>query len=463
MSNNFSRRDFLRWASAGAGAAAVGGGIWVTGRNAGSGQTGAAPVVREPRPNSTDEPSPTEPSAPATDGQPTADAITELPATVPPTADPSARRLVVIEMGGGNDGLSMVVPYAVGGYYDRRPRTSIAADTVHVVDDTFGLHPSLTRLFDRGGFSIIQGVGSFAPNLSHFDMQDRWWTGDPNRNGGYDTGVIGRLADIIGDPNAAAVAISHGQANHPIIRSNRAATMALPGSGGGYLSGAGPDDVVRYQFQQAFGRFAAAGGDGWLGRVRATDGLAANFAAKLVESEAAQNAAQEAGEEPIQYPGNALGNGLQFAARLFASDSLTRVVHVPMDENFDTHDNHLDPYSQIMNSFDEAIEAFRLDLERRGLADSVLIMTTSEFGRRIDDNGSNGLDHGTASTAMLIGPVANAIYGELPSLDDLDETGNLKATVGFDQYYATVFERWLGAPASEMFNGSVTLIGDLLA
>ncbi len=461
MSNNFSRRDFLRWASAGAGAAAVGGGIWLTGRNAGSGQSGAAPVIREPRPNTTDGASVTE-SPSITDGQ-VADSSAELPATVPPTADPAARRLVVIEMGGGNDGFSMVVPYGVGGYYDRRQRTSIAADTVQVIDGTYGLHPNLTRLFDRGGFSIVQGVGSFAPDLSHFDMQDRWWTGDPNRNGGYDTGVLGRLADVIGDPAAAAVAISHGQANHPIIRSNRAATMSLPGSGGGYLHGAGPDDVVRYQFQQAFSRFAAAGGDGWLGRLRTTDGLAANFAARLVESDEAQNAAQAAGEEPIQYPGSALGDGLQLAARLFATDSLTRVVHVPMNDNFDTHDNHLDPYAQIVSTFDEAVEAFRLDLERRGLADSVLIMTTSEFGRRIDDNGSNGLDHGTASTAMLIGPVANAVYGELPALDDLDETGNLKATVGFDQYYATVFERWLGAPTSEMFTGSVSLIGDLLA
>ncbi len=452
MSNSFTRRDFLRWASAGAGAAAVGGGIWITGRNAGTGDVKSAAVVREPRGKvangsgdvaSTDaEGRTTEPSS----------------AAAPPTADPAARRLVVIEMDGGNDGLSMVVPYGVGGYYDRRARTSIAAGDVLTIDDRFGLHPNLGRLHSRGGLAIVQGVGSFSPDLSHFDMQDRWWSGDPNGRGTYDTGVLGRLADLIGDPAAAAVAVSHGQANHPIIRSRTAPTMSIPGSGGGYLAGANSDEGMRYVFQQAFGRFASVGGDGWLGRLRISDGRAASLATRLVAAEQAAQAASDSGEEAVEYPGTTLGEGLRLAAQLFSSDGLTRIIHVPMNENFDTHDNHLDPYSQIMNSFDEALEAFRIDLDRRGLADSVLIMTTSEFGRRLSDNGSNGLDHGTASTTMLIGPVNSGLYGQLPSFDDLDDTDNLKATVGFDQYYATVFEKWFGVPSSEMFKGGVALL-----
>ncbi len=458
MSNDFSRRDFLRWASAGAGATAVGGGIWLTGRSAGDARLGSPGARNEPGPVSADGSPGTEPR-PASAEDPV---VTDLSATGPGTADPAARRLVVIEMAGGNDGLSMVVPYGTGAYYDRRTRTSIAPDDVLAIDDRFGLHPNLARLRDRGGLAIVQGVGSFAPTLSHFDMLERWWIGDPNGNGGFDTGVLGRLADVIGDPAAAAVVVSHGQANHPIIRSRSAPTMSLPGSGGGYLSGADPDDVVRFQFQEAFRRFAGDAGDGWLGRLRAADGLASAFAAKLVGAEQAQQALDETGEQQVQYPGSALGDGLRLAAQLFATDSLVRAVHVPMNENFDTHDSHLDVYAQVMNGFDEAIEAFRIDLERRGLGDSVLIMTTSEFGRRLADNGSNGLDHGTASTAMLIGPVNPGLYGELPAFDDLDDTDNLKATVGFDQYYATVFERWLGVPSTDLFTGGVSLIDGII-
>jgi len=115
------------------------------------------------------------------------------------------------------------------------------------------------------------------------------------------------------------------------------------------------------------------------------------------------------------------------------------------DGSYDTHDNHRDQYTQLAGGLDEALDAFLADLARRGLADRVLVATTSEFGRRVADNGSDGLDHGAASVALLAGPVVGGLHGSLPSLTATNEDGNLTATVTMSEYYATIAEGWLGS------------------
>jgi uncharacterized protein (DUF1501 family) len=117
---------------------------------------------------------------------------------------------------------------------------------------------------------------------------------------------------------------------------------------------------------------------------------------------------------------------------------------------FDTHDDHHATHPGLLADVNDSIAAFLDDLAGRGMAGEVLVMTTSEFGRRAADNGSAGLDHGSASVGMLVGPVVPGLHGEAPSLTVLDDSGNLVATLGFDSYYATVAERWLGVPAGEV-------------
>jgi uncharacterized protein (DUF1501 family) len=131
-----------------------------------------------------------------------------------------------------------------------------------------------------------------------------------------------------------------------------------------------------------------------------------------------------------------------------------KVVHVPYGADFDTHEDHVGKYPKIMHDLDAALEAFRIDIEHRKLSDAVLIATLSEFGRRVPDNGSSGLDHGAASVALLLGPVQPGMYGEYPALSDLDENDNLKATVNFTEYYATIFEGWFGVPTDGLLPGS---------
>lgn len=443
-----SRRELLKWASAGAGAAAVGIGTYAAGRGGAPSSSGVLATASDgtltPAPSGRRAPSP-EAAAPMT-------SLDAPPVSVgAPTDDRGQRLLVVVEMAGGNDGMSMMVPYGDGAYYDLRRYTSIAPADVLALDDRVGFHPALTSLHARGA-AVVQGVGSFDSDGSHFEMLARWWAGTPSSGGGRDSGFLGRLADAIGDPSAPAVALSVGSGATPAIASRSVGTLAIPGANAaGYLAGAGDDDPFRRLFQEGFAAFGTGTPMFELDeRIRRLKTQSASFAAVLNEL------ADEEGDGG--YPSSDLGQGLRLAAQLFGGDQGVRIVHVPMHQDFDTHDDHNGRYPGLMQDFDTSVQAFLDDLAARGLSDRVLLMTTSEFGRTARDNDSGGLDHGTASHALLVGPVNAGRFGEHPSLTDLDDNGNLRATVGLDQYYATVAEGWFGVPASEVLDTGATAI-----
>lgn len=213
MTDNFSRRDFLKWMSAGAGAAAAGGAIWIS-------NSGHAPEVGGAV-SASEQPSDTSP--PGTEAPQKA----QTPTAVTPISDVERRTLVVIELDGGNDGLSTLVPYGLPGYYDLRTTTALAAGDVLALDDEVGWHPSLSRV-SAHGLAVVEGVGSWKPDGSHFEMMRRWWSGDNDGSAGYPTGFLGRLADVIGDPAAPAAALTIGSGNHPALLSQKVSTLALP-------------------------------------------------------------------------------------------------------------------------------------------------------------------------------------------------------------------------------------------
>ena len=441
---SISRRELLKWVSAGAGAAAVGGGTWVLGRNDHSGNS---PVGASA--TSADGPASTLGERVAT----SVDAVSE-PAVVA-TSDPGQRLLVVIEMGGGNDGMSTLVPYGMGEYYDLRQRTAVGVEDVLALDDRFGFNSKLANIHRRGA-AVFPGVGTPEPDGSHFEMMARWWNGSPTRSGAFDTGFLGRLADAIGDPSAAAVAVSIGSGAHPSLISKKAPTLSIPNAYSfGYLVGAGDDDPFRQAFQRGYLGFGqGASANRFAELLRSLKGQSVDFANGF-------GAFDPDGEN--SYPGSELGRGLRLAAHMLAADNGVRIVHVPMNEDFDTHDDHAGRHPQLMASLDNSVEAFFADIEARGMADRVLVMTTSEFGRTARDNASGGLDHGTASTAMLLGPIKAGLYGDHPSLTDLDDNGDLVATMPFDQYYATVAEGWFGVPAGDVLGGDAAAIAGVFS
>jgi uncharacterized protein (DUF1501 family) len=429
-----NRRKFLKGAglTAGAGIGAAG---WL--RGTGGDSSGAGTAVLGATTNDT-----------------TADSTTPGDSVAPARAVSGTRRLVVVELDGGNDGLNTLVPYTSGRYRDLRPRVAVAPGDVIELAGGWGLHKNLARLHQQG-LAVVQGIGSMNPDGSHFEMMNRWWRGDPDGTLPPGTGFFGRLADIIGSTDAAAVAISIGSGASPALVSQKVTTLALPSpDAGGYLVGADPNDQARSSFQKGFAAMVLGGSDERLAMARAVGAGAIDFATTLTKL-----AADDGGD----YPGGNLSDGLRLAGRLLASDPGVRIVHIPAGMDFDTHSDHVGRHPQLLDSIDAAVAAFLADMDRRGLGDDVLVMTTSEFGRTAKDNESNGLDHGTASVALLAGAVKPGIYGEASSLDKLDENDQLVATMGLDGYYATIAERWFEVPAGDVVAGKPKLIDGLLS
>ncbi|WP_157391687.1 DUF1501 domain-containing protein [Nocardia terrae] len=360
-------------------------------------------------------------------------------------AAPDRRRLLVIEMAGGSDGLSMTVPYTDSRYRDLRRRTAIAAEHVHALDDRLGLHPHLSKLA-ASGVAVVPGVGIAKPDLSHFEMLYRWQTGNPEGLIRADTGFLGRLCDHLGDPSAPAVGVALGVGSSQALACERVTTLSVD-SGNDGLFPVFDDENVR---------------DAWLAAQRAmahpdrTD--APSFATARAGTAAAlrfSDVAATLTPAGDGYPHSDLGIQLRLAARLLADDNHgLRIVHVPMGADFDTHTKHPGRYEKLMKDLDDSLAAFRTDLARRGMADRVLIAAYSEFGRRVPDNDSDGLDHGAAGTALLLGPVNPGVFGEQPSLRALDADDNLRATVDMTEFYATLAESWFGVPATDVLPGS---------
>ena len=357
------------------------------------------------------------------------------------------RVLIVIEMAGGNDGLTTVVPYGVGSYYDHRKATAIAADKVLRLDGTYGLHPALKRIHQRG-VAVIQGVGTGDPDLSHFEMLRRLWAGQSNGNSTSTNGFFGRLCDEIGEPDAPAVGLSLGVGPTPTLVSERRLTASLD-----FQNPAAPlpdDSDVAAVWKAGYAAMSHPDRVDTIAMLGARKGIMGAIRMEDL-----------VGRIPTpggSYPKTDLGAQLQFAARLIAARAGIRVLHVPVNADFDTHENHVSKAATNLGMVDAALGAFWDDLDARRLSSSALVMTTSEFGRRVDDNGSGGLDHGAASVALLSGPVNPGFYGAVPSLDKLDGDGNLKASLRFEDYFGTVAEGWFGVPAKSVLPNSPSVL-----
>jgi uncharacterized protein (DUF1501 family) len=365
------------------------------------------------------------------------------------------RRLVVLDCGGGNDGLSMLPPRgsAHSIYRAHRPNTFIDEAMLLPLagSTTVGMHPNLSRIHGRTP-AILQGVGVMQPDLSHFEMMRRWWSGDQTSNPQTGTGFLGRLCDEIGDPNAPAVGLSLGYGPSPALISQSAITLSM----NPYSDGSFPtfDDIDMHRaWVAAWKVMAERPGNETVPFCSARDGAAyaKNFSAMAKRFPAAGG----------NYPDNDLGYQLQLAARILAQDNGVRILHVPFYADFDTHDEHTTRHSLLLGQMDQAVDAFLMDLEARGIADKVLLAMTSEFGRRVLDNESFGLDHGAGNFLFLLGPITGGLFGQYPDLaiDSLDRDQNLVATVSMADYYASLAEDWFGVPASSVIPGGTKIAG----
>jgi uncharacterized protein (DUF1501 family) len=372
---------------------------------------------------------------------------------------PEDRVLVVVQLGGGNDGLNTVVPYGSDAYYKARPaiavpkpgRTQGNQQGALELDKNagLGLHPNLAgfkSLLDDGVASIIQGVGYPNPNRSHFTSMDIWHTANTNANG---HGWIGRYFDCTcnGTPvPEGAVAIGResplamqGQIQKPVSFESPELFRWL----GEDLTTDGEMKEPYHEINRA-GKLDKVDGESQLGFLMRT-ALDAQVSSDRIRAAVAKRPL-------VQYPGNQLARQLQMVGAMIRDGMKTRVYYVTLG-GFDTHANQIGSHANLMRQMGDSLNAFHRDLKEQGNSGRVLTMVFSEFGRRVAQNASGGTDHGTAAPMYLVGDMVKpGVLGEMPSLTDLDQ-GDLKFNVDFRSVYAAILEDWMGAPPEKILGG----------
>ena len=357
--------------------------------------------------------------------------------------------LVVLQLGGGNDGLNTVVPYADPAYHDARPGIGIAPDKVLRIDDHVGLNPALPgikALYDAGRVAVVQGAGYDNPTYSHFEALRVWEYADPQQRAS--DGWLGRLLatqlDSRGHPLAGCAL---GQASTPAELRAGGATVSVIESAQTYdvQGGAGRQVAAPALYRRTPGIYGALFDQALS---TAESGIAA-----LRDSSKYTPAVQYADSRTVYGSKNSLAGSLQLTAQMIVTQPQVKICHVVLG-GFDTHQDEDQRQTALLTDVDGAVSAFFKDLDAHGVASRVVMVTWSEFGRRVVENGSRGTDHGSANPMFVIGaPVQGGMHGAQPSLTDLDN-GNLKHTVDFRSVYQALIRDWLGGDAESVLGQS---------
>jgi len=353
--------------------------------------------------------------------------------------------LVVLQLSGGNDGLNTVVPYGDDEYARNRPTLRLPSRDLHKINSLLGFHPRMEafmRLYKAGHLSIVHGAGYPNSDRSHEGAMRIWHTADPDRPG-RQTGWLGRAVDNIrhaDSTNAPAVFVGpiaqpFGlNAENVIVPSIRSPSDLTTDQMPGYANG-------QSQWNHAAG-LPRADRDNPLLHLLQKCTLNACANERRIEA-AAKTAADTA-----EYPPFRLAEDLRTLAQLIRADIGIRIFFTELGGGgiggFDNHANQLGNHCALLHQLSESLAAFIHDLKSDKLLDRVLLMTFSEFGRTVRENGRRGTGHGAAAPIFLAGgKLKGGLVGSHPSLTDLDN-GALKFHTDFRRVYATVLDRWLG-------------------
>lgn len=365
-----------------------------------------------------------------------------LPAAVLAAESDAYRRLLIlVELNGGNDGLNTLVPYANEAYYQLRPRIGIVRDQVLQLSEHEGLHPSLAPLlplWQSGELAVVRGVGYPNPNLSHFRGIEIWDTASGSDEY-LQQGWLARAFRASAVPQSfAAEGVVVGNSNlGPLMGGSR--TVAITNT----------EQFLR-QASLVGGAPAAAKGNRALSHILKVEDEITQAASGLVGSMRLATA----------FPQGSFGNAVRTAATVLTGQQPVAAIRLSLG-SFDTHQNQPVTHANLLRQLAEGLAALKAALVELNRWDSTLIMTYAEFGRRAQENGSNGTDHGTANIHFVMGGrVRGGLHGQAPQLDHLDN-GNLVHAVDFRSLYATALQKWWGVDAARALGGKFAAL-DLL-
>jgi uncharacterized protein (DUF1501 family) len=372
-------------------------------------------------------------------------------------AAPRAPVLVTVFLPGGCDLLDTLVPVGqYGRYADLRPGTKVA-DPPLLGTTGLAVHPSLAEglnggvkgLFDAGKIGFLPGIDYANPDLSHFHSRHFWETGLVTERAA--PGWLGRWLDHHGSSANPLQGLTLDSTLSPVLATASAPVAALDSPDDVALDIWGVGGLQQRQTMAAWDRLASPRGHG--------EGPQAAYASARLAKQVADRLAPYATKDkvdplapPVAYPkDDDLGQRLSRLAALIAQPLGVRVAAVTASGQFDTHDAQPTDLAQGLLSVSQSLSAFQADLEARGVADRVITLVWSEFGRRPQGNESHGSDHGAGGVAWVQGTrAAPGILTDYPSLTSFDRDDNFKVTVDFRKVYASLIEGWLGTDAGEV-------------
>lgn len=356
---------------------------------------------------------------------------------------PGRKKLVVIQLSGGNDWLNTVVPYQNDAYYRNRPRLGLKEDKLLVLDKNTALNSSLLALkeiYDNGEMTVVNNVGYPNPDRSHFRSMDIWQSASGSSEIIY-TGWLGRYLD------------NNCTNSYEAIEADDFLSLALKGK---KINGMTVKNITQLhkETNTAYFRDLVNASKG----SNLTEDNQGYLYKTLIETQSGINYIYEKNKIAVntaEYPDSELGKQLKNIAGLIANGTETKVYYVSLS-GFDTHVNQLDKQNNLLKHYSEAVAAFIKNLKALNAWDDALIFSFSEFGRRVQENASGGTDHGTAGNVFLFGKNLNkkGIVNPGPNLENLDE-GDLKYTVDFRSIYKDILQNWFGADANKVISANV--------
>lgn len=345
-----------------------------------------------------------------------------------------SRVLVVLQLSGGNDGLNTVIPYRNDIYYAMRPTLGIRREEALVLNDELGIHPALKglkALYDEGALGVLNNVGYPNPDRSHFRSMDIWQTASDS-NQYILTGWIGRYLDAqCPSCNKPTLALEVDDTLSLALKGERVKGIALKDPQ--RLYGSAHDLYFKELLQQHHPLADSHSNVDYLYKTMAETLSSADYIHR--QSKTYQSAEQ--------YPNTDLGRSMKLIAELIVSNINTRVYYVSLG-SFDTHVAQQGQQRRLFEQLSEAVQVFVKDLKKNNRFQDVMLITFSEFGRRVGQNASGGTDHGTANCMFFVSGALKkqGVLNEPPDLADLDQ-GDLKYKIDFKNVYATLLNKWL--------------------
>lgn len=383
--------------------------------------------------------------------------------------------LVVLQMAGGNDGLNTVVPISNDHYHRARPNLRLPEDKILKLSDDIGLHPNLTglkELFDSGHLGVVQGVGYPNPNRSHFRSTEIWQTAsDAEVVASY--GWLGRYFDNACAGCDPTVGVSIGRQLPQAFASRQPKAVSLdnpqnfrflpPRQAGPEAAASAEESFRKLNLMEPEMADNSGGSIGAIHGPLKHEGSALDFLertaldAQMSSDEIRAIASRT--QNQAEYPASQLGNSLKLVAKLIGGGLPTRVFYVSQG-GYDTHTNQANAHPRLLKDLGDSLQAFVADLKAQANLTRVLIMTFSEFGRRVAENASGGTDHGAAAPLFIVGNKIKAgLLGQYPSLapEDLFQ-GDLRYRLDFRSVYATILESWLKTRADVILGRKFPLL-----